>query len=275
MAPPLTGKSLSLQAPLSFSIEKFSYLVQAVGLHLVRERGAADVKVPRRLGLIPARVAQRLRDQRPLERVDTRPECTFGGTVANVRRHVEIGQILGPDGAAARENHGALEHVVQFADVARPIIAAQKGQGCFVHSLGNMSQLLCQRTLEGIDEQGDVIATLPEGRHVDGEHLEPVEEIGAEALLQDLGFQIPVGRANDPYIDRDRPGASDTLDLSFLDDAQQLRLCVEGQLANLVEAEGSTVGELEPPYRRSRSALLGSSSTTAADPSTTGSHETR
>ena len=83
---------------------------------------------------------------------------------------------------------------------------------------------------------------------MDGEHVEPVEEISAEALLHDVGFEVPVGRANDPHIDWDRLGASDTLDLSFLDNAQKLRLCVEGQLANLVEEEGSPLGELEPPH---------------------------
>ena len=44
---------------------------EAVGLHLVGERSAVDVKLPCRLRLIPARVAQRVLDQRPLERVDT------------------------------------------------------------------------------------------------------------------------------------------------------------------------------------------------------------
>src|SRR6202023_1026007 len=45
---------------------------KAVRLHLVRERSAAEAKLPCGLGLIPTRVAQRGLDQRPLERVDTR-----------------------------------------------------------------------------------------------------------------------------------------------------------------------------------------------------------
>ena len=40
---------------------------------------------------------------------------------------------------------------------------------------------------------------------------------------------------------------ADALDLAFLEDAQQLRLQVERQLADLVQEEGAAVGQLEAP----------------------------
>ena len=57
--------------------------------------------------------------------------------------------------------------------------------------------------------------------------------------------EIPIRRGEDANIDLDGLGAADPLKLAFLQDAQQLRLEVERQLAHLVEEERTMVGEFK------------------------------
>ena len=51
--------------------------------------------------------------------------------------------------------------------------------------------------------------------------------------------------AIDPHVDLERRRAADPLELALLEDAQQLRLDRERQLADLVEEQRAAVGPLE------------------------------
>ena len=54
-------------------------------------------------------------------------------------------------------------------------------------------------------------------------------------------------RRDDADVGTFRPRAPETLELVLLQDAQQLRLELERNVADLVEEERAAVGELEPP----------------------------
>src|SRR5581483_12074324 len=73
----------------------------------------------------------------------------------------------------------------------------------------------------------------------------PVEDILAEASGGDLGLEVAVRRRDDPDVDGDRLRPADPLELPILEHAEQLRLRLEGQLADLVEEERAAVGQLE------------------------------
>jgi len=53
-------------------------------------------------------------------------------------------------------------------------------------------------------EGGDILPAVSEGRDVQGDHGEAVEEVLAEIALDDLFFEIAVGRGDDPDIDPGR-----------------------------------------------------------------------
>src|SRR5207244_10473818 len=70
----------------------------------------------------------------------------------------------------------------------------------------------------------------------------------------DGGVQVTIRRRDHPYIDPDRPGPPDTLELSLLEDAQQGELRVGRKIAHLVEEDGPAICELEAaeaPLQRS------------------------
>jgi hypothetical protein len=62
----------------------------------------------------------------------------------------------------------------------------------------------------------DVLGPLPQRRHVDGEDVEAVVEVLAEAALSDLVCQVTIGRGDNAHVDLDRPGAAEPLELAFL-----------------------------------------------------------
>ena len=78
-----------------------------------------------------------------------------------------------------------------------------------------------------------------------GKTFEPVVEVGAEAARGDLGVQVAVRRGDDAHVDAQAARAADALELALLQHAQQLRLRLERQLADLVEEQRAAVGELE------------------------------
>ena len=80
--------------------------------------------------------------------------------------------------------------------------------------------------------------------------VEPVEEILAEpALLHHLP-QIDVGRGDDADVDLDRLHAAEPHELALLNDAQQLGLRLERDVADFVEEDRAAVGEVEQPLLR-------------------------
>src|SRR5690606_32834884 len=101
-------------------------------------------------------------------------------------------------------------------------------------------------------EQRHVAPPLAQGRNVDGKDVEPVVEILAKCPVAHRLAQVAIGRGNDADIHLLRPGGADRLELSFLEDAKQLGLELQRQLADLVEEDRSAVGEGKAPL-----ALLG------------------
>ena len=81
----------------------------------------------------------------------------------------------------------------------------------------------------------------------DGDDVEAVEEVLAEALLAHEGGEVLVGGGDDAHVHPDGPRAADALELALLQHAQELRLGHRREVADLVEEERAAVGQLEAP----------------------------
>ena len=94
-------------------------------------------------------------------------------------------------------------------------------------------------------EQGDVLAPLAEQGKRHRDHVEPEEEVLAEAPEGDLVLEVLVGGGDDPDVQADGPCAAHAQDAAFLDDVQQLDLHARGHLADLVEEDRAARGGFE------------------------------
>jgi hypothetical protein len=96
-----------------------------------------------------------------------------------------------------------------------------------------------------LDQEGDVVGVLAQRRQHQGDHRQAVVEILAEAAPLDLPGQRAVGGGHDAHVHHPGLVRAQPPHLAALQHAQQLRLQLEGQLADLVEEQGPAVGRLE------------------------------
>ena len=104
---------------------------------------------------------------------------------------------------------------------------------------------LAKRADQVPDQQRDVAAPLAQARQRDRKDVQAIVEIAPEAAVPHLLGQVAVGRGDDADVDVDRARTAEALDLPLLQHAQQLRLQLERQLADLVEEHGAAVRQLE------------------------------
>ena len=74
---------------------------------------------------------------------------------------------------------------------------------------------------------------------------EAVRQIFAESARGNHAFQILMGCAHDPGVDRDRAPPADTLDGAFLQEAQELDLQGQRNIAHLVKKQRAAMGAFD------------------------------
>src|SRR5271166_129116 len=142
-------------------------------------------------------------------------------------------------------NHGALDRVLQFTNIAHPGLLLQLvhrrrryPRNAFVHGQGELAD-------EVVREQRDVLAAFAQRRQFDAEDVEPVEKVGTELTLLDQFFQILVGGGDAAEVYLNDLVAAHARDFALLQHAQQVGLRLESDVADLIEKHGSTFGDFE------------------------------
>ena len=150
-----------------------------------------------------------------------------------------------PSRAPGGQDRGAPDDVAQLADVARPVGRAQRRQRRRVELARPSSPASSRRKCA--HQERDVAAPLAQRRQAQLEPRQPVVEIDAEGRA---AGPRPRGRAasSPPRAPRtgELAGAADAPQPPGLQHAQQLRLQVERQLADLVEDQRAARRLLEP-----------------------------
>ena len=146
---------------------------------------------------------------------------------------------------ALRHQHGALDGVVELADVAGPGVVEQQLHGRVVEAVEALAVALRVLRQEVTGQQRDVLAALAQRRHRDLDRVQPEEEVLPEAARRDLRVEVGVGGRDDAHVGAPRARAADALELAGLEHAQQLGLQVQRDVGDLVEEQRAAVGQLE------------------------------
>ena len=138
---------------------------------------------------------------------------------------------------ASGERDGALDGVLELANVAGPVIGHQPAHALLRHrdarqAIGRrLRRVGSGRIALGfelrqkmLDEQRDVFFPLAQRRQLHRDHVQPVEEILTELPFGDQLREVAVGRCDHPNVDLDRVRVADALELTLLQHAQQLHL---------------------------------------------------
>lgn len=135
--------------------------------------------------------------------------------------------------------------MLQLADIARPRMS---------------DQLVLRRRIEIADrfpvlagithekrprQQQNILAALAQGRQIDVNGIDTVEQVFAERASGRHPEQIAVGRRDEPAVDLHGQIAAHADDRAALQRRQQFRLQMQRQVADLIEEERTAVGDLE------------------------------
>jgi hypothetical protein len=104
------------------------------------------------------------------------------------------GEIINADFIFDTDSQGVFNYVFEFAHVSGPGITKQSVYRVFSAApLGNAPAF--RMTLqEVIDKEHDVVAALPQLRHVQWHHSQAEEKVGSKPLFANCGVEIAVGR---------------------------------------------------------------------------------
>src|SRR5262249_27016205 len=138
-----------------------------------------------------------------------------------VRSRIER-QVLRPDEWALGEDDGAFHGVLERAHVPGPAMPDELRPGLLRKPLDALVVLEGVLAEEVIRERDDIRAPEAEGRHLDVNDVQTIEEILAESPLSNLGGEIFVRRRDDADIHLDGLVPTDALERPLLEDTQQL-----------------------------------------------------
>src|SRR5262249_51873946 len=157
------------------------------------------------------------------------------------RQEVHVNTLL------RRKHHGALNDILEFAHIAGPVIVHQQLQGWRCE----LPQPLCVFKAVALEkmsqQQGNVFAPVAQRRKLKVNHVQPVEQVFAEAAFPHQGEQIDVGRRHDADIHLDLLGPAKAHEFAFLNDTKQLGLRFGTDGGDLVEKDGALVSDFKKP----------------------------
>src|SRR5262245_48263898 len=145
-----------------------------------------------------------------------------------------------------RQDDRPLDDVLQLSYVPGPGVRGQLPQHLHAQLADGLPHL--RREDHGVvpGESRDVLLALSQGGGGDRKDVEPVVQVGSEALLLDVALQLTVGGGDDANVHLQGLRPPDALEFTFLQHTQELRLKLLWKVADLVEEERAPVGQLEP-----------------------------
>src|SRR5439155_23001119 len=166
------------------------------------------------------------------------------------RRRPLVRRVIGDDGievwpAAPGQDHGTLDHVLQLPDVARPVVAFELLPLLHRYPWLGDAELARREGDEVRSEEWDITLPLPQRGKLDQKNAQTVVEILAEASRPDLGLEVPVRRRDHAHVDLARGVVAHALVLPLLQHAEEFGLKLDREVADLVEQDGTAVGQLE------------------------------
>src|SRR5437867_5420299 len=158
----------------------------------------------------------------------------------------EVGRLYG---IARAGNDRRLDHVLQLAHVAGPVVGHEEIDRLVAHSLDTgpppHESLLID---EVAHQERDVLAPLAQRREMDVDDLQAVKEILVEGPRPHGGAQVGASRDDEAEAAADRLVVPEPAELAILQDAEELRLRFEREDFDLVQEQCGAVRQLEDAH---------------------------
>jgi hypothetical protein len=144
------------------------------------------------------------------------------------------------------QDHETADEVLQLPHVARPRI-----RGHLRHGLGKQVGAPLVLAVESAQkrrgQRDDGFRTFTKRWDLDLHDVQPIIEVFSELPPLHGDLEIPVRGGDHADVCADQLATTDAREPEVLQHVQQLRLQEAGHLPDLIEAQSSALGELEPP----------------------------
>src|SRR5207253_879738 len=118
-------------------------------------------------------------------------------------------QVGNSDKRAVGDNHGALNDILELANVAGPGVRFEDAERIVVNLEHGFSRAVPMQFQKVQSQFSDVLASLAEWGDQNGNDIDSIIEVLAETPFFDEPFQILVGRGNDADVDLERRAGAD------------------------------------------------------------------
>ena len=174
----------------------------------------------------------------------------FGRQRHNVVGNGVVGNIPGQnfrrDCPLRRQNRNLLRHVLQLPHIARPWVFLQLLLCCF-RQFHRLRHIIFLRRVHGklLEQEHHVAAPLAQGGHLDGNRVQPIKQILAEAAVTDGLRHVDVRGRHDAHISLAHVTRPHTDVFPRLQHTQQTSLGGQRQLPHLVQEQRASVCRTE------------------------------
>ena len=140
-------------------------------------------------------------------------------------------------------NNGNLfRNVLQLTHIARPRIGHKHRPGIFCELDSRHPVLLCKVRGKLAEQQGNVVATLTQGRYLDGNGIQTIEQVFAKTSFSNGLSQIHIGSRNNADIGLLHFGRTYLNIFATFQDTQQTGLGSHRKFTDLIQEDGSSIG---------------------------------
>ena len=172
-----------------------------------------------------------------------RPEGPTGSVLpdrcgCNLRREVLRANPL----ARTAERHEALDLVTKLTDIARPPMLREQLERVGRQKHVRLAKPLRRLAHEKAREVRYLFAPFAKRRNQNPNDRQPIVQVLSEFAFGHALFEIRIRRGNHAHVDALRACFAERHDFALLEEAQQLRLHVERQVADFVEEQRAACG---------------------------------
>ena len=151
------------------------------------------------------------------------------------------------------EDHGALDDVLQLTDIAGIGVPLKNGARIRIDVVDLLPEFPSVMDQGAHREGQDILNPLPERRQLECDDVEPEVQVFTKCSPCDLFFEIAIGRGDQAKIHRDIFRSSDSSKGAFLQNAKQLPLHPQIEIADLVQEQRAALGAIQ----KAKLALMG------------------
>src|SRR5688500_5976495 len=217
---------------------------EPVFLDLLDQRRARDAELSRRMcavSVVHPQGALHVYSFHLFERARDVLPASYAARLAYLAGKVRVLDPL----CSTPDDHRALQHVAQLANVARPGVAHEALERVVGDRGWRCRKLRPQVVANAADQIDQVLSCpCPQRWKVYGHDAEPVVQILAEPPPRHLAHETPGRRPDEADIDRDDLRAALAAECPLLEHLQQLRLKRRVGVADLIEKERTSVRDL-------------------------------